>query len=110
MENSTDKLARAYSTLKALKDNIPANRVVDNDLVVVYHRALDHLTELGFDVAEFRIAANAFQRMGSAVWVDRTLVMVKLDAVLGYFVMKSHPQESSIGFKMPPGKRKAKGL
>jgi len=48
MEDSTDKLARAYSTLKALKDNLPANRVVDSDLVAVYYPTAAGTAQLNY--------------------------------------------------------------
>ena len=56
MENHTDEVARAYAILTALKENVPKDRdYVDEDYVHEYHKALDHLGQLGFDVKEFEI-------------------------------------------------------
>ncbi len=56
MENHTDEVARAYAILTALKENVSKDLYyVDEDYVHEYHKALDHLGQLGFDVKEFEI-------------------------------------------------------
>ena len=56
MENHTDEVARVYAILTALKENVPKDLYyVDEDYVREYHKALDHLGQLGFDVKEFEI-------------------------------------------------------
>ena len=49
-----DKMARAYSRLVALGKNTPDGFLVDEEHVGRYHESLQHLTDLGFDVREFR--------------------------------------------------------
>jgi len=56
MENHTDELLRAYAILTALGENVPKDRdYVDEDYVHEYHKALDHLGQLGFDMEELKI-------------------------------------------------------
>lgn len=56
MENHTDEVARTYAILTALKEHVPKDLdYVDEDYVREYHKALDHLGQLGFDVKEFEI-------------------------------------------------------
>jgi hypothetical protein len=56
MENHTDELARAYAILTALRENVPKDRdYVDEDYVHEYHKALDHLGQLGFDTEKLKI-------------------------------------------------------
>jgi hypothetical protein len=115
--DSTDKLARAYGTLKALKANIPEWSPVSHLFVIDFHRALDHLAALGVDVEEFRIdpkqvkprITSSNSITGEVSYsdepeVDRHYLLTKLDSVLTYFeLITIQPQQPirQLGFRTP---------
>jgi len=104
--DQSDKLARAYARLSALRENIPKGNMVDGLYLREYHEALKHLEELGFDVAEFkvpdRLVRYTFLFVGGSM-VERALLLSKLDAVLAYFELVTQKAPASIGFKRPSG-------
>lgn len=61
--DQSDKLARAYARLRALRENLPEYRYIDEVYVEQYHEALRHLEEIGFDVAEFRVRPEHLTRI-----------------------------------------------
>ncbi len=116
MEDNTDKLARAYSELAALKQNLPRDHYnIEEDYVELYHEALEHLSQLGYDVEEFKIPD---QWMKTETWqatvgegyetrhsktrqVELAKFLVKLDSVLKYFSLTSlasSKNQRAIGF------------
>jgi hypothetical protein len=116
MEDNTDKLARAYSLLFALRQNLPTELYnIDEDYVDQYHEALDHLSQLGYDVEEFKIPEQWVKtetwqvpdgegyetRHSKTRQVDLAKFQVKLDSVLKYFSLTTlAPSENQrpIGF------------
>jgi len=117
-----DKIVRAYSRLKALRDRITqeeknANRPrmnLEEWYVRDYHDALHHLEGCGYDIAEFRIPRDSVKpKLGGfntgtgeksysdKPFVDRNLFTARLDAVLNYFVLTSPTEKSPIGFQGP---------
>lgn len=113
-----DKLLRAYARLSSLKENLP-NNLIPETLVAEYHAALNHLEELGFDIAEFKIPANLVtptltsfnyisgdRHYSDIRYVDRDFFMIKLSAAVSFFQLSMQSQESptasrTIGFKGP---------
>jgi hypothetical protein len=116
MEDNTDKLARAYSVLFALKQNLPTERYrIDEEYVYQFHEALGHLSQLGYDVEEFKIperwmktetwqvpAGEGYEtHHGKTLQVELDKFQVKLDSVLKYFsIITPAPSENQrrIGF------------
>jgi hypothetical protein len=114
--NKAEELMRAYSELVALKENVPRELYqIDEDYVDEYNKALDHLSQLNYDVQEFRIPAEWLKpdtwqvldgdgyetRHGSTRRVELAKFLVKLDSVLKYFSLSaqaSPPDRPSIGF------------
>jgi hypothetical protein len=97
-----DTLARAYATLASLKANLPVAWNLSVGYLNDYIRALDHLEQLGVDVTEFRIPAAYINDEG----VDRDYLLVKLNAILTYFELRTQRPEQpikQIGFR-PPGR------
>ena len=109
-----DKVARAYARLVGLKESLPEQVDVSERFVEEYHEALQHLSDLGIDVAEFRVRPEDLERIweGSVPgenfyskerYVPRALLLAKLTAVLTYFSLQDSPgrPERQIGFKAP---------
>ena len=100
--DSSDRIARAYSRLRALRKNTPDQYYVDEEYVRQYHESLQHLAEVGFDIAEFeipddwikrRVASSGprgirYRKVREAV---RSKFLSKLDAVLEYFAFTISP-------------------
>jgi hypothetical protein len=120
MEATTSKTARAYTRLAALKQNLPNTAYIEEDFVHEYRGALQHLSELGFDVEEFGIPEAWLERraVGSVPegeghrtiysetrQMDRAKLLVKLDSLLNYFSLASSnsstEQRRPIGFTGP---------
>lgn len=103
--------------LMALRDAIAPipGLTVGEAYVRELHEALDHLTAVGQDVAEFRIPATSMRRPVNSnymsrtstptgdSYVDRALFMAKLGGVIGYFEFTHvRPEEErKIGFRPP---------
>ena len=119
VENKQDKLARAYATLKSLRNNIAEMTVVEEKYVHEFHTALDKLESIGIDVSEFRIPDSeiapivtsirtlTFKDSPSGVtyskekYVDKAFILTKLDAILGYFEIITSEKPIRIGFHTP---------
>lgn len=124
MGANQDKLARAYSRLRSLRANLPENArsLVEEYYVVDYHEVLQHLDDLGIDVSEFRVpdtlinpipvaasVTHPWARTGKPSftysqerYVNRNILMSKIDAVLGYFELiteKPDEPQKRIGFR-----------
>ena len=56
-----DKVARAYARLVGLRESLPKPaHVIAERFVDEYHEALQHLSDLGIDVAEFRLRLEEY--------------------------------------------------
>jgi len=114
VENKQDILARAYAMLKSLRENI--DRMTDYYVPETYFRefdtVLDKLEGVGIDVAEFRIPDSAVKPKITASWlsggqshhsysqekyVEKSLLSLKLDAILFLATLKSLPLRSRAG-------------
>jgi hypothetical protein len=113
MDYRDDKLKRAYARLKALKENLPSTPYIPQAYIEEHHGALDHLEQIGHDIREFRIPQHliriiplgtnpktGLQEFTNEVQVERSIFLVKLDAVLSYFAKEG--DERVIGFR--PGR------
>ena len=113
-KNKQDALARAYATLSSLRKNIDQMTVysVEETYVREFHTALDKLESIGIDISEFRIPdsevkprtkASMYER-GRKIWsaedvcVERSFILTKLDAILGYFEIITSEKPRRIGF------------
>jgi len=112
-ENKQDELIRVYVTLKSLRENIGqmTDYSVQETYVHEFHTVLDRLESIGIDVAEFRIPSSQVNRVargGSYLtgetrysdekYVDKTFILTKLDAILGYFEIITSKEPRKIGF------------
>ena len=123
-EKNQDSVKRAYATLQALRSNADAITTVygvEERYVVEYDSALDMLQSIGIDVAQFRISPSEVQPRveqrltvsypGEAIaehttgkrYVDKGLLLTKLDTVLMYFDLTHSDEPRRVGFT-PPGK------
>src|SRR5258705_7566807 len=93
-----DKVLRAYSRITALRENLGKQQDFElhERYVHEYHAALDQLEEAGFEMKEFRVpekelekrflGGNAYdKRYSEELYVDRLLLLIKMDSVLKYF-------------------------
>ena len=132
-ENKQDELARAYATLLSLQKNISRMKIehVPEIYVNEYHTVLDRLEDVGIIVAGFRIPDSEvgpkntdFFPSGRSIrggssgssgsrgslsyskekYVDKSFILTKLDAILGYFEIITSEKPSSIGFRTPDKK------
>ena len=112
-----DRLARAYARLTALKKTLEA---VDRRYpqfqekhVHEFHAALDHLAKLNYDVDEFRVPPEEVDHRETMSdpdgvtysadrWVDREVLLTKLESVLTYFEIVTAKQKPQLGFHGPP--------
>lgn len=106
LSDQSDRLARAYVHLRALRDNIPDYRWIEEVYVKQYHEALGRLEEIGYDVAEFKVSQGHLKSrtIGSGrqtLYIDRPLLLSKMDAVLTYFDLATQQADVRIGFKPP---------
>ncbi len=113
VESKQDALARAYATLSSLRKNIAQmSSPIPEKYVREFHTALDKLESIGIDVAEFRIPdsevkpqtiASMYVR-GRKEWsnevisVERSRILIKLDAILSYFEIITSEKPRRIGF------------
>ena len=111
--SNQDVLARAYAMLTSLQKNI--NQMKDDPteiFVQEFHTVLDRLENIGMEVSEFRIPDSAVQPQITAWWeggesyseekyVERALILTKLDAALGYFEIITSEKPKKIGFSKP---------
>jgi hypothetical protein len=121
-KNSQDELARAYATLSSLRKNIEqiTADIILETYVNEYHTALNKLEEIGIEVSEFRIpnslvkprvtSRQADYSTGVRVshdsysdekYVDKALILTKLDTILSYFEFITSEKPREIGFRTP---------
>lgn len=119
-ENNQDTLARAFATLSSLQNNI--NQMTDNRIlekyVNEYHTVLDSLEGIGENVSEFRIPDSEITPRVTVIrtltfsnepksgadyskekYVDKSFILTKLDAILGYFEIITSDKPRRIGFR-----------
>ena len=111
--NNEEKVAVAYTSLTALKSNLPDISIVGENYVREFHSILDLLAEsTGYELARFGVPSSEVQptivsgnyRTGEttyseAKYCERSFLMMKIDAVLGFFkIVSAHPKPG-IGFK-----------
>ena len=111
MSDKQDKLTRAFARMRSLKTALTniTQANVSEDYVREYREALEHLSDLGFDVEEFAVPQQMLKRMWESssmsttngLWVERTFLMMKLEGVLGYFEFKLGDDigKGEIGFR-----------
>ena len=116
-ENKQDKLARAYATLKSLRNNIAEMTNVTELYVNELHTVLIRLQGIGMDVSEFFIPDSEIAPRVTVIhtltfadtpaggadfskekYVDKSLILTKLDAILGYFEIITSEKPRRIGF------------
>ncbi|MFC1966427.1 hypothetical protein ACFLWI_05735 [Chloroflexota bacterium] len=123
-ENKQDALLRAYATLLSLRKNIVEmrNNNIHEKYVQEYHAVLDRLKSLAIDVAEFRISDSEVSPIDVSApivvsldsgnrltpphyskekYVDKSFILMKLDAILGYFEIVTSEKPRRIGFSKP---------
>ena len=114
-KNKQDELARAYAMLSSLRKNIGqmTKYNVLETYVHEFHTVLDRLEKIGVEVSEFRIPNAVVKPSITASWfngssshhsysaekyVDKSLLLTKLDAILGYFEIITSEKPRKIGF------------
>jgi hypothetical protein len=104
-------LPQSYSRLVALKENLPAGINVDQKFVDEFHGILDRLeTESSKELEDFRVPESELRRTMRSKspltdqvhytensQCDRAFLMMKIDAVLGFFTIQS--VRKAVGFK-----------
>lgn len=115
VENKQDKLARAYATLSSLRKNIGemVDYLVLERYVQEFHAVLGRIEGIGIDVSEFRIPDPEVKPRITASWlegdvskhsysgenyVDKSFILTKIDAILGYFEILTSEKPKRIGF------------
>jgi sulfate adenylyltransferase subunit 1 (EFTu-like GTPase family) len=113
--------AKAYAQLISLKQNLPNAGEVTTRWVDDFHSILETVErETGEDLKAFRVPHDDIHRQrisvrrgtrrapgsvtyGSNMVVSRSRLILKVDAILGYFQMQFQPQpppdKQSIGFR-----------
>ena len=113
-KNDQDTLARAYATLSSLRKNIDQmDYNVPEIYVSEFHTVLDSLEGIGKEVSEFRIPDSALKpKPGASMYVEgkeifsskgdicveRSFILTKLDAILGYFEIITSEKPRRIGY------------
>jgi hypothetical protein len=110
-EDSQDELARAYAILNSLRDNISqiTEYRVEEKYVNEFHTVLDKLESVGIETTEFRVPDSLVKprlrvssRSGDVYskekYVERSFILIKIDAVLGYFKIITSEKPKKIGF------------
>lgn len=124
VEDKNDELARAFATLSSLRKNIGqiATDHVLETYVIEYHAVLDRLEGIGIGVAEFRIPDSEVKPKVTSVvsyirggeshvsyseekYVQRSFILTKIDAILGYFEIITSKKPRTIGFSPPDTKQ-----
>ena len=113
MENNQDVIARAYAMLSALRKNVDQIGAIPERYVRESHNVLDRMeSSLGTDLSEFRIpsaevvphatsynTSTGETHYSEEKYVERAFMLMKLDAVLGYFEIITSEEPRRIGFK-----------
>ena len=110
-QNSQDAIARVYAMLSSLRKNIDQIGAVPEKYVREFHTMLDRLEGIGIDVSEFRIPDSEVQPQVTIIrfergeksyskekYVDRSFILTKLDAILGYFEIITSEKPRRMGF------------
>ncbi len=121
LESEQDVFARAYATLSSLRKNIDQmtdyRGQVTEKYVHEFHAVLDRLESIGIDVSDFRIPDNvvkpiivasfsswdgeASNTYSDESYVDKSFILTKIDAILGYFEIITSEKPRNIGFSKP---------
>ena len=115
VKNDQDVLVRAYATLSSLRKNIDQMTAysVEEKYVREFHAVLDRLEDIGIDVAEFHIPDSTVQprvtstHMGGSKsytkekYVERSFILIKIDAIFGYFEITTSEKPKRIGYHKP---------
>lgn len=125
-DNEQDALARAYAMLSSLRKNVGEMTAysVPETYVSEFHTVLDKLEDIKINTAEFRIPDSKVSPIDVSMpivlsldsgdrltpphyskekYVDKSFILTKLDAILGYFEIITSEKPRSIGFH-PPNK------
>lgn len=115
-KNKEDVLARAFATLSSLRKNIDQRTAysVKETYVREFHAVLDKLEGVEIDVTEFRIPDSQVtprvqiwnygggrDSYSKEKYVERVLILTKLDAILGYFEIITSGKPRRIGYHTP---------
>jgi len=117
VKNKQDELVRAYTMLTSLRKNI--DRMTTNSILETYarefHTVLDKLEGVGINVAEYRIPDSEVQpiivgprtkrsgeveivRYSKEKYVEKSFILMRLDAVLGYFEIITSEKPRKMGY------------
>jgi len=99
-----DKILRAYTRLKGIKDNLPEKTSIRVHHVTDYHDIINSLEkELDLSLSEFRIPeTEIFETQLTIKVCMKSFFMSKLDALLSYFELRFlSAEEPEIGFNPP---------
>ena len=110
-----DTFARAYARLSSLRKNIGDIKYgIEEKYVYEYHEILDKLERLEIDVSEFRIQNSEIaphiksfntltgeKSFSREKYVDKSFILTKLDAILGYFEIITSKEPRKMGFNQP---------
>lgn len=109
-----DEIAKAFTLLSSMKENVPKTFEVDESWVNDFHAALSQVeAATGITLQEFRISPSELRRettggnylSGEVFYsgrnvVERSRFLVKLDAVLRYFSYeREKTTKGPIGFR-----------
>jgi len=117
-ENKQDELVRAYATLSALRKNIDqmACNSVAEAYVHLFNEALDRIEGIGVNISEFCIPESGITPRVTSIrtltygdkpagpeyskekYVDKTLILTKLDAILGYLETITSEKPRKMGY------------
>ena len=115
-ENKQDELIRAYTMLKSLRKNIDqmTTNSIPETYVNEFHSVLGRLENIDIEVSEFRIPDSAVQPIidrpitnvrGEVIkhyskekYVNKSFILIKLDAILGYFEIITSEKPRKMGF------------
>ena len=115
-KDNQDTLARAYATLKSLRNNIAEMTTVRDTYVNEFHSVLIRLQSIGIGVSEFWIPNSEVAPIVQSIqtltfdnrpsgptyseekYVDKPYILTKIDAILGYFEIITAEKPRRIGF------------
>jgi len=122
-EDTKDTLARAYATLKSLRNNIAEMNAVTEIYVSEFHTVLTRLQGTGINVSEFWIPDSEIAPRVTVIrtltfadspksradysrekYVDKSFILMKIDTVLGYFEIITSEKPKKMGFYTPSNK------
>jgi len=111
VKNKQDELIRAYATLKSLRNNIAGMTDVKETYVNAFHTVLIRLQDIGINTSEFWIPYSEINPRTASIntltgetryteerYVDKSFILTKLDAILGYFEIITSEKPKRIGF------------